>query len=155
MRRTIPPLQLPSLPRLGAPLALCVALAGVAIDVPAAVRLAPVVLPLVLLRIGALMLGVRLGSGGLELERVQRRAVWQGLVAQAGVAIGLVGIVAEAYPEAGVSMRTMLLAIIAVNGTLGPILFRRGLIMAGETDGDEDHPDAAAAAAALPAPTTG
>ncbi len=130
------------------------ALAGVAIDVPAAVRLAPVVIPLVLLRIGALMLGVRLGSGGLDLGRVQRRAVWQGLVAQAGVAIGLVGIVAEAYPEAGVSMRAMLLAIIAVNGTLGPILFRRGLITAGEDDGGGDA-RSDAAAAAQPAPTTG
>ncbi len=116
------------------------ALAGAAIDVPAAVRLAPVVVPLVLLRLGALGVGVRLGSGPLGLEPVQRQALWQGLVAQAGVAIGLVGIVAEAYPEAGVSMRALLLAIIAVNGTLGPILFRRGLIAAGERGQSASRP---------------
>ena len=122
------------------------ALAGVAIDVPAAWQLAPVVVPLVLIRIVALAIGVRLGSGGLELGAVQRRALWQGLVAQAGVAIGLVAIVAEAYPEAGASMRALALAIIAVNGTVGPILFRRGLEAADEKDkgGREAAPSTAA-----------
>ncbi len=130
------------------------ALAGVAIDVPAAVRLAPVVVPLVLLRMVALMVGVRIGSGGLELGAIQRRALWQGLVAQAGVAIGLAGIVAEAYPEAGLSMRTMLLAFIAVNGTVGPILFRRGLIGAGERGGNGATPAAGALPSAEPATVT-
>jgi Kef-type K+ transport system membrane component KefB len=107
------------------------ALAGVAIDVPAAVRMAPVVIPLALLRIGALAFGVRIGSWGLGLNDVQRGAVWRGLVSQAGVAIGLVAIVAEAYPVVGRSMQTMLLAFIAVNGMLGPILFRGALLAAG------------------------
>lgn len=108
------------------------ALAGVAIDVPAAVSLSIVVVPMVLVRLLALNVGVRLGSRSLALEPMQRSALWQGLTAQAGVAIGLVGIVAQAYPEAAVSMRALLLAIIAVNGTLGPILMRRGLVGAGE-----------------------
>ncbi|MCA9723652.1 MAG: hypothetical protein KC489_14840, partial [Gemmatimonadetes bacterium] len=108
------------------------ALAGVAIDVPAAVSLGIVVVPMVLVRLLALRFGVQLGARGMDLEPAQRAALWQGLAAQAGVAIGLVGIVAEAYPEAAVSMRALLLAFIAVNGTLGPILFRRGLERAGE-----------------------
>lgn len=125
------------------------ALAGVAINVPEAVRLAPVVIPLVLIRIVSLAIGVRLGSGGLELGPVQRRALWQGLVAQAGVAIGLVSIVAEAYPEAGASMRALALAIIAVNGTVGPILFRRGLEAADEKD--KGGREAAPSSSTLPA----
>ena len=111
------------------------ALAGVAIDVPAAVALSGVVIPMVLVRLLILKFGVQWASKGLELEPVQRDALWQGLVAQAGVAIGLVSIVAEAYPEVAGSMRALLLAIIAVNGTLGPILFRRSLGAAGEVDG--------------------
>jgi hypothetical protein len=113
------------------------ALAGVAIDLPAAVRMAPLVLPLALLRVGTLALGVRFGSRGLDLTPVQRTAVWQGLIAQAGVAIGLVAIVAEAYPIAGRSMQTMLLAFIAVNGAIGPILFRRSLVAADEAGADD------------------
>jgi Kef-type K+ transport system membrane component KefB len=130
------------------------ALAGVAIDLPAALRMAPIVLPLALLRIGALALGVRFGAAGLDLSPEGRTAVWQGLVAQAGVAIGLVGIVAQAYPEIGGSMQTMLLAFIAVNGTLGPILFRRALTTAGEVGtmngntGERPVPAADAAASA-------
>lgn len=108
------------------------ALAGVAIDVPAAIRMAPVVLPLALLRMGALVVGVRAGARGLDLEPAQREALWQGLVAQAGVAIGLAALLAEAYPSAGGQMQTLLLAFIAVNGTVGPILFRRALGRAGE-----------------------
>lgn len=108
------------------------ALAGVAIDVRAAVALGLVVAPMVVARLLALRVGVRLGRRGLDLTPVQERAVWQGLTAQAGVAIGLVSIVAEAYPDAAVSMRALLLAFIAVNGTLGPILFRRALVAADE-----------------------
>jgi Kef-type K+ transport system membrane component KefB len=113
------------------------ALAGVAIDLPAAVRMAPLVLPLALLRVATLAVGVRFGSWGLELTPVQRTAVWQGLVAQAGVAIGLVAIVAEAYPINGRSMQTMLLAFIAVNGAIGPIMFRRSLVAADEAGAGE------------------
>ena len=108
------------------------ALAGVAIDVQAAIRMAPVVIPLALLRMGALVVGVRAGARGLDLEPAQREALWQGLVAQAGVAIGLAALLAEAYPSAGGQMQTLLLAFIAVNGTVGPILFRRALGRAGE-----------------------
>jgi Kef-type K+ transport system membrane component KefB len=111
------------------------ALAGVAIDVPAAISLSLVVVPIVLVRTGALAVGVRYGARGLGLTDPQRTALWQGLVAQAGVAIGLVAIVAEAYPEVAGSMRALLLAIIAVNGILGPILFRRGLVSAGALGG--------------------
>ncbi len=118
------------------------ALAGVAIDLNAAVSLGLVVTPMVLARLLALRIGVRLGRGRLELTKVQERAVWQGLTAQAGVAIGLVTIVAEAYPEAAVSMRALLLAFIAVNGTLGPILFRRALGAAGEVGARDPAPTA-------------
>jgi hypothetical protein len=55
-----------------------------------------------------------------------------GLVSQAGVAIGLAAIVADAYPVRGAALRGLLLALIAVNETAGPILFRRALQSAGE-----------------------
>jgi len=108
------------------------ALAGVAVDVPAAIRMAPVVLPLVVVRVAALIVGVRVGARGMDLEPPVRDALWQGLVSQAGVAIGLAALLAGAYPAVGPQMQTLLLAFIAVNGTLGPILFRRALQRAGE-----------------------
>jgi len=55
-----------------------------------------------------------------------------GLVSQAGVAIALGTVAAEAYPERGDAIRALFLAMLAVNQTLGPILFRLALARAGE-----------------------
>ena len=48
------------------------------------------------------------------------------------MAIGLATIVAQAYPERGAQIRTLFLAVMAVNQILGPILFRLGLDRGGE-----------------------
>jgi hypothetical protein len=50
-----------------------------------------------------------------------------GLVPQAGVAIGLAAAVAQAYPVRGSQMRTLFLAVVAINQVIGPILFRFAL----------------------------
>jgi hypothetical protein len=68
------------------------------------------------------------------------------------VAFGLVAIAADAYPQAGSGMRTLLLAMIAINQTIGPILFKRALSASGEvtghdTGGEEPEPPPPEAAA--------
>lgn len=103
------------------------ALAGCKLDVAEVVRLWPLVLPLAALRAFALWAGTRVGTRLARMPAAETRDVWQGLVSQAGVAIGLVTIAAESYPTAGGEMRTMLLALVAINETAGPILFRRAL----------------------------
>jgi hypothetical protein len=65
---------------------------------------------------------------------MERRYVWMGLVAQAGVAIGLVAVVSEAYPERGSQMATLFLAVIAINQLLGPVLSRIALKNSGEIE---------------------
>jgi hypothetical protein len=57
-----------------------------------------------------------------------------GLVAQAGVALGLVTVVSEAYPERGAQMATLFLAVIAINQLVGPILSRIALARSGEIE---------------------
>ena len=108
------------------------ALAGAKLDVVETAILAPLVLPIALVRVGGIRIGLRAGAGWAKLPPAEVAPVWQGLVSQAGVAIGLVTIAANAYPQAGSGMRTLLLSLIAVNETLGAILFRRGLARAGE-----------------------
>jgi hypothetical protein len=61
-----------------------------------------------------------------------------GLVSQAGVAIGLATVLAQVYPERGAEMRTLFLTTIAVNESLGPILFRTALGRSGEIPDAED-----------------
>ncbi len=67
-----------------------------------------------------------------------------GLISQAGVAIGLATIVAEAYPEQGAVLGTLLLALIAVNETVGPVLFRRAIMASGEAEPETEGSRAAA-----------
>jgi Kef-type K+ transport system membrane component KefB len=92
----------------------------------------PLVLGLVLVRMGAVYGSARLGGRWSRAEEPVTRYAWTGLVPQAGVALGLATVVADRLPGIGLSMQTLTVGIIAVNQALGPILFRRGLERAGE-----------------------
>ena len=108
------------------------AMAGAELRVQAFVALWPLVLGAALLRFLGVYGGARAGArwGGAEPE-VQRHA-WTGLVSQAGVALGLATIVADRLPRIGVAMQTLIVGVIALNESVGPIVFRRGLERAGE-----------------------
>lgn len=96
----------------------------------------PLVLGLVFIRMVALHASGRLGGRWGGAEEPVTRHVWTGLVAQAGVALGLATIVADRLPAVGLVMQTLTIGIIAVNQALGPILFRRALERAGEVKVD-------------------
>jgi Kef-type K+ transport system membrane component KefB len=119
------------------------ALSGAKIDMVQVLPLLPLVVPVAVVRASAIWAGVRLGlrwTGG-EVEGGKR--VWMGLVSQAGVAIGLAAILAEAYPVRGTALAGLLLALIALNETVGPILFRRALAASGEAVAEPpDEPEA-------------
>lgn len=108
------------------------ALAGASMHLDEFLTLWPLVIPIVLVRAAGIRLGSALGGRWAGLPRQESRNVWTGLVSQAGVAIGLATVVAEVYPERGAALRSIFLAVIAVNELIGPILFKRGLANAGE-----------------------
>lgn len=120
------------------------ALAGAQIVLPDLARLWPLVLPLALVRGAAIWGGSRMGArwagvggeDGDDGEQV-RRHLWTALIPQAGVAIGLAAAVAQTYPVRGGQIRTLFLALVAVNQALGPILFRRALQRSGEIPAGE------------------
>ncbi|MCC6774677.1 MAG: cation:proton antiporter [Gemmatimonadaceae bacterium] len=143
------------------------ALAGASMEVTQILVLWPLLLPLILVRLLALWVGTNIGArwGGASPE--ERRYVWLGLVSQAGVAIGLATIVANLYPERGADIRTLFLATLAVNQTVGPIMFRHALSRSGELsdagtaedgeatdemEGDTGESPTAGAGAATPLP---
>jgi Kef-type K+ transport system membrane component KefB len=110
------------------------ALAGAQIAIREVISTLPIVLPIAIVRALGIWAGIGIGARWTRAEVVERRYVWMGLVSQAGVAIGLVTLVSSLYPEAGASMRTLLLSLIAVNQIAGPVLFRRALVRSGEID---------------------
>lgn len=108
------------------------ALSGAKIDLVSMAPLLPLVLPIAIVRAGALWAGTHVGGRWAGAQPQEQRYVWMGLVSQAGVAIGLAAIVGQAYGELGGYLRSLLLGLIAVNETVGPILFRRALDASGE-----------------------
>ncbi len=108
------------------------ALAGAAMSLADVRQVWPLVIPIVLVRAGGIWLGCRAGSWWGRVPAPAGRFVWMGLISQAGVAIGLATVIAEVYPVRGALLRTLFLATLAVNQTLGPILFRLALARSGE-----------------------
>ncbi len=108
------------------------ALSGAKIDPRNVLPLWTIVVPVVLVRMAAIWSGMQWGGRWAGLDPAIPRRAWLGLVSQAGVAIGLSMVVADVYPERGGQLRDLLLATIAINETIGPILFRLGLKRAGE-----------------------
>lgn len=60
------------------------------------------------------------------------RLLWMGFISQAGVTLGLTLIVAGEFPTWGVTMQTLVVALIAIHQLVGPVLFRFALARAGE-----------------------
>jgi Kef-type K+ transport system membrane component KefB len=108
------------------------AMAGAELRVQAFLALWPLVLGAALLRILGVYGGTRAGAVWGGAEPVVQRLAWTGLVSQAGVALGLATIVADRLPRIGVAMQTLIVGVIAVNETVGSVVFRHGLEQAGE-----------------------
>lgn len=108
------------------------ALAGAELHLHEVVALWPVVLGLALVRAIAIRIGSGVGATLSQADPVIARYAWMGLVSQAGVALGLASVVAARLGERGVAMQAVVVGIIAVNETVGPILFKRALAATGE-----------------------
>ncbi|MGH7467278.1 MAG: cation:proton antiporter [Longimicrobiales bacterium] len=110
------------------------ALAGAKIDLKLIASLGAILVPIFLVRALGIYAGTRIGAHWAGLPNPARRVVWMGLISQAGVAIGLATVVGEVYPGVGPIVRNTMLALIALNELIGPILFRRALVVAGEVE---------------------
>jgi Kef-type K+ transport system membrane component KefB len=108
------------------------ALAGAAMALDDVALVWPLVIPLVAVRAAAIWSGCRLGARWARVPAPADRLVWMGLISQAGVAIGLATVIAEVYPVRGAPIRTLFLATLAMNQTIGPVLFKLALSKARE-----------------------
>ena len=130
------------------------ALAGAEMALRDVAALWLLIIPIVIVRGAAMWAGTQLGARWAGARR-EGRYVWMGLISQAGVAIGLASVVVQIYPNRGAQIQTLFLAVLAINQTLGPILFRHALVASGELDeaqrtADRDEGAGVTAAAAVP-----
>ena len=87
----------------------------------------------VVARAGSFWVGARLGTAGGGVEPAVRRWAFAGLLPQAGLALALAMLVERALGEVGPAASALVLAVIAMNELLMPIVVRRALESAGET----------------------
>ncbi|MCA9311010.1 MAG: cation:proton antiporter [Phycisphaerales bacterium] len=110
------------------------AVAGTKVDPALVSEVWGFVLGLVVLRIGAVWAGTTLGCRVSRVEKPAGRWMWTAFVPQAGISLALTVVVAEQFRGFGFAdqVYAVLLSAIAFNELVGPILFKHGLVRAGE-----------------------
>lgn len=106
--------------------------AGAKIDIPALRAMGVVALLLVGSRLFFTFLGTYMGSRFSGGDRNERRLGWMGFIGQAGVTLSLALIIERIIPDIGGQLSTLIIAAIAVNQIIGPILLRLVLVRSGE-----------------------
>ncbi len=119
------------------------AIGGASLNLGAVTRTWFVTLVLMVLRVVLIRVstgwGERAARGGNDSVR---DLGWLGFLAQAGVTLGLASIVARKFPDWGPEVKTIALALIAVNQLVGPVAFRHALLRSGEAREAEEPPPA-------------
>jgi Kef-type K+ transport system membrane component KefB len=109
------------------------ATAGAHLDIPLVRQLWPVALGLAAFRTAATYVAHRWGCHLAKDDPMITRWGWAPLVSQAGLALGLAVVVANAFPGFGAGFQSLAIAMVAINEMVGPVLFKYALDRAGET----------------------
>ena len=113
--------------------------AGASLQLDALSTIGAVAMAIAVLRIGLIWAGLKAGSRLAPEPEPGAHLAWTGLVSQAGVTLGLTVIVAAEHPEWGGPVQTLMVALVALNQLVGPVLFRAGLARAGEIGRGENR----------------
>ncbi len=112
--------------------------ASLRLDAVATIGLSAVVLSGI--RLGFIRLGTAAGAKFSALPDAIAKHAWTGLVSQAGITLGFASVVASEFPGWGNQMQLLLVASIAIHELVGPIVFRRALVQAGELEAHVPRP---------------
>jgi Kef-type K+ transport system membrane component KefB len=108
-------------------------LTGAALNVGALRQTWLIALLLVAVRSLLIWLGAYLGGSFSGDPPRMRRMSGLSFITQAGVSLGLAGIVMRSFPEWGAALATTIVAIVALNQIIGPVAFKFALSRVGES----------------------
>jgi len=112
--------------------------AGAHLEIPILRQLGVIALALCLGRVAFAWLANRAAARVAGDPPVLRRWGWVGLVSQAGIALGVGSVIERNLPGYGAQVRALVIATVAINEMLGPVLFKTVLDRTGESRTD-DH----------------
>lgn len=110
------------------------ATAGAELDLPLLKQLWPIALSLCGGRALFTYLAARLSSRLASDPPAVRKWGWAPLISQAGLALGLGVVVKSSFPGIGEAFGSLVIAAVAINEMVGPVLFKAALDRCGETD---------------------
>ncbi|MEM7138139.1 MAG: cation:proton antiporter [Myxococcota bacterium] len=108
-------------------------LAGAKLHLEELRQVALFAIALVAVRAFALFAGTKAGARIGRADEATQQYGWMGFVSQAGVSILLAAIVGKNFGELGRSLETLIIGGVAINELIGPVMFKMGLGLAGET----------------------
>jgi Kef-type K+ transport system membrane component KefB len=112
------------------------ATAGAHLDLPLLAVMWPIALSLGGARLAVTWIAHRTGSAMARESELVKRWGWAGLVSQAGMTLGLAALLARTFPSVGDGLRALVIATVALNEIVGPILFKLALETVGEVPSD-------------------
>jgi len=111
-------------------------LAGASLDIKALHTCWPIAAALAVVRIAGIFVATWL-AGSIDHEsKPYRYTSWMAYITQAGVAIGLAQLAQRQFPEIGLYLTTIALAVITINQVIGPVTFKAALGIVGEMKRD-------------------
>lgn len=109
------------------------AIAGAHLDLPLLRSLWPIALALSTARAVVTVATAGWASRVANDPPIIRRWGWSSLVSQAGLTLGLSVVIVRTFPEFGEGFRSLVIATVALNEMVGPVLFKYALDRAGES----------------------
>jgi Kef-type K+ transport system membrane component KefB len=108
------------------------AMAGAMLDLEAVALMWPGAALYFLLRLALLWISTRTAATLLRESETTKKHLWSGFTPQAGVSLGLATIIGVRIEGFGGTLTTLIVASIALNQLIGPILFKYSLQASGE-----------------------
>lgn len=109
------------------------ATAGAHLDLQLLGRLWPAAVSLAVLRAVITIVGQTIACRMAGDPPVLRRWAWSPLISQAGLTLGLSVVIQRNFPSLGVAFGSLVVATVALNEVVGPVLFKLGLERTNET----------------------
>ena len=108
---------------------------GASMQVDAVATLGITALALSLVRAVLLRAGAKFGARAAGVETPETHLLWRSFISTAELTIGMTGLVVAEHPVWSGQLQTLMIAIVAMNELIGPIVFRATLVQLREIGG--------------------